>query len=55
MIGALESVLGQYVQLNGEGIASLNWEWLWCGVLLLLSVWFCFKVVLRFLDWLLKR
>lgn len=52
MIAAIESVIGVYVPLNGEGIASLNLEWIAAGLFVLLFTWFLLKLSLRFFDWL---
>lgn len=54
MINALINIIGEYVPLAGDGIASLNPVWLLAAVLLCFSVWFVFRMVLKIFDWLLK-
>lgn len=46
MISAIEYYLGQYVPLNGEGIASLNIEWLLGATLTVMTIWFIYKIIL---------
>lgn len=46
MINAITNFLGAYTPLNGEGIASLNPVWLLAAALLLMTVWFIYKIIL---------
>lgn len=54
MVNAIVNYLGEYVQLTGDGIASINWPWILSACLFLMCIWFVFKIVLKFFDWVLK-
>ena len=51
MVSTIVSILGDYVQLNGDGLASINWPWVVGAILLVLCVYFIFKMVCIFLRW----
>lgn len=46
MISAITNFLGAYTQLNGDGIASINWPWILGAVLLVITIWFLYKIIL---------
>lgn len=50
MIDSILALLGTYTQLQGDGIASINWPWLVGAAFFLLCIWFLFKLVLRLIG-----
>ena len=50
MIDLITEILGEYVQLTGEGIASINWPWITSAIIWILLIWFVFKLILRLVQ-----
>ena len=50
MVDLIVEILGEYVPLNGEGIATLNWPWLVGAIIWILIIWFIFKLILRLIQ-----
>lgn len=51
MINGFTTLLGEYVPLAGDGIASLNLMWIVAAIFTLMSIWFFYKIILKFMDW----
>ena len=43
-------ILGEYVPLNGDGIAALNPVWICGAIIWILLIWFVFKLILRLIQ-----
>lgn len=50
MTDLIVEILGTYVPLSGEGIASLNPVWITSAILWILLIWFVFKLILRLIE-----
>lgn len=46
MIGYIQQILGTYVPLQGEGIASLNIEYIVGAITLIMTLWLFIKLTL---------
>lgn len=47
MVDLLKEILGVYSPLSGEGLASLNIEWIFNALLFSLFVWFILRLILN--------
>lgn len=47
MVDLLKEILGVYTPLAGEGLASLNIEWIFNALLFFLFVWFILRLILN--------
>lgn len=50
MISYLQSILGTYTQLPGEGIATLNVEYIVGAILLIMAMHLTFKFLFHFIN-----
>lgn len=50
MTSLLTEILGTYTQLNGDGLASINWPWIFSAIIWVLVIWFIFKLILRLIE-----
>lgn len=50
MTSLLVEILGSYTQLPGEGLASVNWPWIFSAIIWVLLIWFVFKLILRLIE-----
>lgn len=50
MIQYIRNILGTYTPLTGEGLASINIEYVIGAILLIMSVWLCIKCIFVFVK-----
>lgn len=46
MVSAITNLFGEYVPLNGEGLASLNFPWIVGAIIGIIFLWFLLEMVL---------
>lgn len=50
MTALITEILGTYVPLNGEGLASINFPWIVSAICWILLLWFVLKLILRLIQ-----
>ena len=50
MVDFIVEMLGAYVPLNGEGLASINFPWVIGALSFLLVLWFVFRLILKLIG-----
>lgn len=50
MVDLIVEILGDYLPLAGDGIASINWPWIVSAIIWVLVIWFVFKLILRLVQ-----
>lgn len=46
MISYVRGILGTYIPLEGDGISSINIEYLISAIILIMCVWFTMKLII---------
>ncbi len=50
MVDLLHEILGVYTPLTGDGLASLNLEWIFNALCFFLFVWFILRLILNLVN-----
>lgn len=50
MVDILLEILGTYVPLNGDGLASINFPWVVNAIIFILLVWFVLRLILNIVN-----
>lgn len=48
ILNYIRAVLGNYTQLSGDNIATLNIEYIVSAIIFIMSIWFILKLILSF-------
>lgn len=50
LVDIVLEILGTYVPLNGEGLASINFPWVVNAIILLMCFWFVLRIILNLVN-----
>lgn len=50
MTTILDEILGSYVPLTGEGLASINFDWIAGAIIFIMLFWFVLRLILNLLG-----
>lgn len=50
LVDIVLEILGTYVPLNGEGLASINLPWVVNAIILIMCFWFVLRIILNLVN-----